>query len=81
MMAFSKLAQLGDLRQYSLKEMQMELKNWRYSFSKSNENLTAIWSNRTTMISILYDKEGKFVKILEERWICYFLKDKVFLRK
>jgi hypothetical protein len=79
-MKFSKLAILGDLRQYSFNELGEHLKNWKFTSTTQGDIITAQWSNVSTTISILYTLEGKFIQILEERWKSKSSPDTVFRR-
>ena len=44
-MKFSKLASLGDLRQYSMNELSEHLKNWKFTSNIEGEIITAEWRN------------------------------------
>lgn len=80
MTAFSKLARLGDLRQYSLNELRIHLKRWKYQSFNEDKLIIAEWSNTFTSIKALYNQNGEFLQILEERWKSFLFNDKVFRR-
>jgi hypothetical protein len=79
-MKFSKLALLGDLRQYSMNELNAQLNTWKFKSSVQAEVVTAEWSTSSTRIVVLYTLDGKFIQILEERWKSLSSPDKVFRR-
>ncbi len=79
-MKFSKLALLGDLRQYSMNELNAQLNTWKFKSSVQAEVVTAEWSTSSTSIVVLYTLDGKFIQILEERWKSSTSPDKVFKR-
>jgi hypothetical protein len=79
-MKFSKLASLGDLRQYSMNELSAQLNKWKFKSSVHDDIVTAEWSSSSTSIVILYTLDGKFIQILEERWKSLSSSDKVFRR-
>ena len=68
-MKFSKLASLGDLRQYSLDDLKGHLKNWNFKSNRDGNIITAEWCNDSTTITILYTIQGELIQILEERWL------------
>ncbi len=78
---FSRLALLGDLRQYSLDELKGQLKDWNFNSSNHEREIIAKWSTLHTRIAIQYTENGDFVKIIEERWRCFLFPDKIFRRK
>lgn len=79
-MKFSKLALLGDLRQYSMNELSAQLNTWKFTSSVQAEYVTAEWSNSSTSVVVLYTLDGKFIQILEEKWKSLSSPDKVFRR-
>ena len=79
-MKFSKLASLGDLRQYSLNELSEHLCNWKFTSTTQGDIITAEWVGSSTSLIALYTLEGKFIQILEERWKWFLFNDKVFRR-
>jgi hypothetical protein len=79
-MKFSKLAFLGDLRQYSMNELIGQLKTWEFASSVHDDVVTAEWSSSSTSIVVLYTLDGEFIQILEERWKSSTSPDKVFKR-
>ena len=68
-MKFSKLARLGDLRQYSLNDLKRHLKNWNFKSNREGDIIMTEWCNNSTSITVLYTMEGGFIQILEERWL------------
>jgi hypothetical protein len=80
MIPFSKLVLLGDLRQYSLDELKVHLSKWKFHFMVEEELLVAEWSNTFTSLKALYNLDGEFIQIVEERWKWFLFKDKVFRR-
>lgn len=80
-MKYSKLAYLGDLSRYSMDELKEHLKDWKFYSAVHEEGILAEWSSLFTEIKILYTQEGRMIQIMEERWKCFFLPDKIFLRK
>jgi hypothetical protein len=79
-MKFSKLALLGDLRQYSMNELNEHLGSWKFTSTTKGDIITAEWCGSTTTLIVLYAPEGEFIQIVEERWKCFLFKDKVFRR-
>lgn len=79
-MKFSKLASLGDLRQYSMNELSEHLSNWKFTSTTQGDTITAEWVGSSTTLIALYTLEGKFIQILEERWKSWDSLDKVFKR-
>lgn len=79
-MKFSKLASLGDLRQYSMNELSEHLSNWKFTSTTEGDNITAEWNSSSTTLIALYTLEGKFIQILEERWKSWDSNDTVFKR-
>ena len=80
-MKFSKLASLGDLRQYSMNELSEHLKNWKFTSNIEGEIITAEWRNTFNTLIVLYTLEGKFIQILEERWRSLSSPEEVFRRE
>jgi hypothetical protein len=79
-MKFSKLAILGDLRQYSMSELIEHLRSWKFKSSTQGDIITAEWSNTSSTLIALYTLEGEFIQILEERWKMHFFEVEVFKR-
>lgn len=79
-MKFSKLASLGDLRQYSMNELGVKLNNWKFKSTIQGDIIIAEWCNTSNSLTVQYTLEGKFIQILEERWKSLLIKDKVFRR-
>ncbi len=80
MILFSKLARLGDLRQYSLDELKVHLSKWKFQFIVEEGLVVAEWSNTFSSLKALYSLEGEFIQIVEERWKWFLFKEKVFRR-
>ena len=80
MILFSKLARLGDLRQYSLDELKVHLTKWEFQSIVKDELIVAKWSNTFSSLKALYSLEGEFIQIVEERWKWFLFKEKVFRR-
>jgi hypothetical protein len=66
---FSIFADLGDLSQYNLNELQKRVQD-SVSFSsyKEGEKLIATFKDEQTTIIILYKLDGEFIKIFSETW-------------
>ena len=79
-MKFSKLASLGDLRQYSINELCEYLSNWKFTSTTQGDIITAEWVGSSTTLIALYTLEGKFIQIVEERWKSWDSLEKVFKR-
>lgn len=79
-MKFSKLASLGDLRQYSMNELSEHLSNWKFTSTTQGDIITAEWVGSSTTLIALYTLEGKFIQIVEERWKSWDSLEKVFKR-
>lgn len=80
-MKYSKLASLGDLRQYSMNELGEHLKNWKFTSTIQGNIISAEWRCSSTTLIALYSSEGKFIQILEERWRSLSSPEEVFRRK
>lgn len=78
---FSKLARLGDLKQYSLDELIGHLSKWKFQSIVKDELIVAEWSNTFSSIKAHYNLNGEFIQIVEERWKWFLFKEKVFRRK
>ena len=79
-MKFSKLALLGDLRQYSINELNEHLSGWKFTSAIQGDIITAEWCGSSTTLIAIYTLEGKFIQILEERWKSWDSSDQVFRR-
>jgi hypothetical protein len=80
MIPFSKLGRLGDLRQYSLDELKGHLSKWKFQSTLKEGFVVAEWSNTFSSIKALYNLDGEFIQILEERWKWFLFKEKIFRR-
>lgn len=81
MRSFSKLARLGDLRQYSLDELKGHLDKWKFQSIVKEGFVIAEWSNTFSSLKAYYNLDGEFIQIVEERWKWFLFKEKVFRRK
>ncbi len=77
---FSKLARLGDLRQYSLDELKGHLSKWKFQCIEEEELIVAEWSTTFSSLKALYNLDGEFIQIVEERWKWFLFKEEVFRR-
>lgn len=67
---FSDFAHLGDLRQYSLAELQMKLKSkWSMETLSFVDYQSVRFSNRLSVYTLLYTLGGEFIQIKEEKWM------------
>lgn len=80
-MNFSKLASLGDLKQYSMNELSEHLSNWKFTSTTEGDKITAKWDRSSTTLIALYSLDGEFIQIVEERWKWFAFKEQVFRRK
>lgn len=66
---FSDFAYLGDLRKYSLEEMQLKLSgHWKQEVTSYTTYQVVKWSDKQSSYSIYYTLNGEFIQIKEEVW-------------
>ena len=67
---FSDFAYLGDLSQYHLTDIQNRLRAiWSEEISVHETYQIVTWSNKNSSYRICYTLNGKFIQVLEEKWI------------
>ena len=66
-MKYSDLSCLKNLDNYSLSELKERIKSLKYSQKILEDNIYATWFDKYTLLVVLYDKDGKFIKIEKQR--------------
>ena len=66
-MKYSDLSCLKNLDNYSLSELKERIKSLKYSQKILEDNIYATWLDKYTLLVVLYDKDGKFIKIEKQR--------------
>lgn len=67
---FSDFAHLGDLRQYSLSELQAKLSGvWTKETEVLGDYQLVRFTSRLSMYTLMYTLSGEFVQIKEEKWL------------
>jgi hypothetical protein len=66
-MKYSDLSCLKNLDNYSLSELKERIKSLKYSQKILEGNIYATWFDKYTLLVVLYDKDGKFIKIEKQR--------------
>jgi len=61
------LAELGDLKHYSLIELKNKIKSLNYSETEEGEYIYACWTDKYTTLKVAYKNDYSFVKIEEQR--------------
>lgn len=59
----SELSNLKSLDNYSLSELKEIIKSLKFSQQIVEDNIYATWSDKNTLLTAIYDKEEKFIKI------------------
>jgi hypothetical protein len=59
----SELRNLKSLDNYSLSELKKIIKTLKFSQQIVDDKIYATWSDKYTLLTAIYDKEEKFVKI------------------
>jgi len=59
----SELSNLKSLDNYSLSELKEIIKSLKFSQQIVEDNIYATWSDKYTLLTAIYDKEEKFIKI------------------
>lgn len=59
----SELSNLKSLDNYSLSELKEIIKSLKFSQQIVDSNIYATWSDKYTLLTAIYDKEEKFIKI------------------
>jgi hypothetical protein len=62
-MRISELRNLKSLDNYSLSELKKIIKTLKFSQQIVDDKIYATWSDKYTLLTAIYDKEEKFVKI------------------
>lgn len=66
---YSKVALLGFLNQYSKAEMFVKLSDYQIEVLRSSDEGELIrFSGESIRIDLVYDMQGKFIRIHEEAW-------------
>lgn len=63
----SELSNLKNLDNYSLSELKDIIKSLKFSQQIVDGNIYATWSDKYTLLTAIYDKEEKFIKIEKQR--------------
>ena len=63
----SELSNLKSLDNYSLSELKDIIKSLKFSQQIVDSNIYATWSDKYTLLTAIYDKEEKFIKIEKQR--------------
>lgn len=66
---YSKVALLGYLNQYNKSELMQKLSDYQIEKIESSETIEIIrFSGEKIRIDIAFDKQGGFIRIVEEAW-------------
>ena len=66
---FSKVALLGYLSQYNKAELIQKLRDYQIEEIESTETGEIVrFSGETIQIDILFDRQGEFIRIVQEAW-------------
>ena len=67
---FSEFAQLGDLSQYHMTDIQNHLNScWHEEVLVHESYQLVTWSNKNSSFTICYSLSGVFIQIKEEKWV------------
>jgi len=66
-MKYNDLAELGDLKHYSLIELKNKIKSLNYSETEEGEIIYACWTDKYTTLKVAYKNDYSFVKIVKQR--------------
>jgi hypothetical protein len=64
---YNDLAQLGDLKKYSLIELKNKIKSVNYSETEEGEYIYSCWTDKYTTLKVAYKNDNNFVKIVKQR--------------
>jgi hypothetical protein len=64
---YNDLAQLGDLKKYSLIELKNKIKSVNYSETEEGEYIYACWTDKYTTLKVANKNDNTFVKIVKQR--------------